>query len=275
MKKCPCVSLPHVIEPKYPAAADRYVNLGQFYDIAAAKEARAEVVRHSQAVTAAYQRAYQALGAARQMADSSAALVLEGLDAGKLLRRTDGIIGRELRGKGSGGGTDYRFLGSVTCMGPVWRFDTVEKLCPRVYQLQDTYGLAAPMLERLRAAAAARGFRTVVCPDPEHVDRVQHLLVPELGLAFVTSREGMVYSGSAYRKVRLDAMVAPAHYKRFKARLRFSAKVESALREEGLEALREAKAAHDRLEAVYRNGVDFDGVDRCVRAELERIEGYL
>ena len=264
-----------MIEPKYPAAADRYVNLGQFYDIAAAKRARTEVIRYTRDVSAAYQRAYQALGAARQMADGSAALVLEGLDAGKLLKRTDGIIGRELKGRGSGGGTDYRFLGSVTCMGPVWRFDTVETLCPKVYQLCDTYGLAAPMLERLRAAAAAREFRTIVCPDPEHIDRIQHLLIPELGLAFVTSREGMAYSGSAYRKVRLDAMVDAAHYKRFKARLRFSARVENALREEGLEALRDAKAAHDKLEAVYQPNVDFAGVDQCVQTELKRIESYL
>lgn len=264
-----------MIEPKYPAAVDRYVNLGRFYDIAAAKEARSDVIRHTQEVSAAYQRAYQALGAARQMADSSAALVLEGLDAGKLLRRTDGIIARELRGKGGGGKIDHRFLGSVTCMGPVWRFDTVEKLCPRVYQLCDTYGLAAPMLERLRAAAAARGFRAIVCPDPDHIDRIQHLLLPELGLAFVTSREGMAYGGSAYRKVRLDAMVAPAHYKRYKARLRFSARVENALRQEGLAALRDAKVAHDKLEAVYQHGVDFAGVDQCVRDELNRIENYL
>ena len=70
-----------MIEPKYPAAVDRYVNLGRYYDSAAAKEARADVIRHSQDASAAYRRAYQALGAARQMADSSAALVLEGLDA--------------------------------------------------------------------------------------------------------------------------------------------------------------------------------------------------
>ena len=30
---------PHVMEPRYPAAVDRYVDLGRFYDIAAAKAA--------------------------------------------------------------------------------------------------------------------------------------------------------------------------------------------------------------------------------------------
>ncbi len=266
---------PHVIEPKYPAAVDRYVNLGQFYDIAAAKRDRADILHFTQAGSAAYRRAYRALGAARQMEDSAAALVTEGLDAVKLLRRTDGIIARELRGKGSGGGDDERFLGSLTCRGPVWRFDSVQTLCARIYMLQDTYSLAFPMLQRIHTAASAKGFRAVVCPDPEHPDRIQHLLLPELELAFVTSREGMAYTGPAYRRVRLDAMVDAAHYKRFKARLRFSARVADALREEGLEALREAKAAHDQLEAVYHPHVDFNGVDQMVREELTRIESYL
>lgn len=248
--------------------------MGCFYDVAAAKEARSEIIRFSQAGSAAYQRAYRALGAARQMADSAAVLVAEGLDSEKLLRRTDGIIGRELRGKGSGGKDSYRFLGSLTCQGPVWRFDSIQTLCPKVYQLQDAYGLAAPMLHRLHAAASARGFRAVVCPDPEHVDRIQHLLLPELGLGFVTSREGMEYTGPAYRRVRLNAMVNTAHYKRFKARLRFSNRVANALREEGLEALREAKAAHDQLEAVYHPHVDFEGVDRMIKEELARMESY-
>ncbi len=266
---------PHVVEPKYPGAVDRYVNLGQFYDIAAAKEQREEIIRHTDACSAAYKRAYRALGAARQMADNAAALAAEGLDGDKLLRRTDGIIGRELRGRGSGGQDAFRFLGSLTCMGPVWRFDSVETLCPRIYQLQDAYGLAAPMLERIRAAARARGFSAVVCPDPEHTERIQHLLLPELGLAFVTSREGMVYDGAAYRRIRLDAMIAPAHLKRCRPHLRFVRRVEEALRQEGLDALREAKACHDALEALYHPHVDFDGVDRCVDRELERLEAAL
>ena len=205
----------------------------------------------------------------------TAALAAEGLDGDKLLRRTDGIIGRELRGRGSGGQDAFRFLGSLTCMGPVWRFDSVETLCPRIYQLQDAYGLAAPMLERIRAAARARGFSAVVCPDPEHTERIQHLLLPELGLAFVTSREGMVYDGAAYRRIRLDAMIAPAHLKRCRPHLRFVRRVEEALRQEGLDALREAKACHDALEALYHPHVDFDGVDRCVDRELERLEAAL
>ena len=34
---------PHVVEPRYPAAVDRYVDLGRFYDLTAAKAAAEEV----------------------------------------------------------------------------------------------------------------------------------------------------------------------------------------------------------------------------------------
>ena len=266
---------PHVVEPQFPAAVDRYVNLGEFYDITAAKTSREEIIRHTKAGSAAYQQAYRALGAARHMEDSAAALAAEGLDASKLLRRTDGIIGREICGKGSGGAEAYRFLGSLTCRGPVWRFDTAASLCPKVYQLQDTYGIAWPMLERIRAAARSRGFGAVVCFNPEHMDRVQHLLLPELGLAFVTSREGMAYNGPVYRRVRMDALVAPAHYKRHKSQLRFMRRMTESLREEGIASLREAKTAHDALEAVYHPYVDFGGVKECAARGLRRLESYL
>ena len=255
--------------------ADRYVNLGEFYDITAAKTARSDIIRHTKAVSAAYQRAYRALGAARQIEDNTAVLMAGGLDGDKLLRRTEGIIGREIRGKGPGGPDACRFLGSLTCKGPVWRFDTAAALCPKVYQLQDSFGFAAPMLEQIRAAARGRGYRAVICPDPEHIDRIQHLLLPDLGLAFVTSREGMVYDGPAYRRVRLDAMMPGSYYKQHKSRLKFVRRVVEVLRAEGLEALREAKAAHDALEAVYVPYVDFDGVNACTARELERIESYL
>ena len=262
---------PHVIEPKYPAAADRYVNLGEFYDITAAKTARADIIRHTKAVSAAYQRAYRALGAARQIEDDTAVLMTGGLDGDKLLRRTEGIIGREIRGKGPGGPNAFRFLGSMTCKGPIWRFDTAAALCPKVYQLQDSFGFAAPMLEQIRAAARGRGYRAIVCPDPEHIDRIQHLLLPDLGLAFVTSREGMVYDGPAYRRVRLDAMMPGSYYKQNKSRLKFVRRVVEVLRAEGLEALREAKAAHDALEAVYVPYVDFDGVNACTARDRKSV----
>ena len=50
---------PHVIEPKYPAAVDRYVDLGRFYDLMAAKRDAEAVKAHTHEYQAAYARAYR------------------------------------------------------------------------------------------------------------------------------------------------------------------------------------------------------------------------
>ena len=74
------------------------------------------------------------------------------------------------------------------------------------------------------------------------------------------------------RRVRLDAM---ADLQGSKARLRFQTRMVSLLREEGIAALREAKASHDALEAVYNPYVDFDGVRTLAALETGRLLSWL
>lgn len=266
---------PHVIEPRYPAAVERYVNLGQFYDIAAAKSARAEIMRRTDECSAAYRQAYRALGAARQMEDSADVLAAKGMDRERLLRRTKGIIAREIRGKGSGEGAMYRFLGSVTCKGIVERLDSVENLCPRIYILYDSFSLAAPMLQGIYEAARARGYGVILCPDPEHTERLRHLLIPELGLGFVTVGQDAECGVTPYRRIHINEMVSPEHMKHWKGRLKLLQKMKKTLQQEGIQALNEAKAAHDALEALYHPYIDIAGLDEYTAQEAERIATYL
>lgn len=262
----------HVIEPRYPAAVDRYVDLGRFYDLTAAKAAADEVKAHTHAYKEAYVRAYHSLKAARQVELDAVASVGKTFDADRAARRVSGIIARELREKGGQRGkTTRRFLGSITHKGYVWRFDSVDTLCPRVYEFADSWELAGPALARLHRAAEANSWDTIVCPSPEEPERIEHLLVPGLGLAFVTSRPGMDYGRKPFRRIRLDAMAEPEG----KARLRFQTRMAALLREEGIAALKDAKANHDKLEAVYNPYVDFDGVRALAAMETGRLLSYL
>ena len=260
---------PHVLEPQFPAAADRYVNLGRFYDIAAAKDSAAAVKAHTRDYQAAYRRAYSALRAARQVETDAAGRVQ--FDYFRAERRFRGIALRELRRRGSESGqTRYRFLGSVTHKGCVWRFDSVDTLCPKVYEVVDSFGFAGPLLAGLHDAASAHGWDSIACMAPEEPERIEHLLIPGLGLAFVSSRPGMEYKEKPFRRVRLDALAEAPE----KVTLRFETRVADLLREEGIRALREAKACHDRLEAVYNPYVDFDGVRALAALESGRWLDY-
>ena len=263
---------PHVIEPKYPAAVDRYVDLGRFYDLTAAKADAEAVKAYTRDYKAAYEKAYRCMKAARQIELDALASARLGFDEERLLRRTEGVIRRELRQRGGEAGrTRRRFLGSLTHKGYVWRYDSVDALCPKVCELADRRELAGPMLARLHAAASARGWDTILCPAPEDPGRIEHLLIPGPGLAFVTSRPGMDYGKKPWRRIRLDAMSEPQE----KGALRLRRKMAAELRREAAAALKEAKAGHDKLEAVYNPYVDFDGVRALAALEAGRLLSWL
>lgn len=259
---------PHVMEPKYPAAVDRYVDLGRFYDLTAAKASAAEVKQWTREYQAAYGRAYRNLKAARQVELDLVTQAQKSFDRERMERRVRGIIQRELRRRGpEEGKTTVRFLGSLTHRGYVWRFDSVETLCPRVYELVDSWELAGEALEQLRAAAAEKEWDTIVCPSPEEPERMEHLLIPGLGVAFVTSRPEMEYGKKPFRRIRLDAMTEMEK----KARVRFQSRMVKLLRQDGVRALKEAKEYHDRLEGIYNPYVDFDGVRALAALEAGRL----
>ena len=264
---------PHVVEPRYPAAVDRYVDLGRFYDLTAAKAAAEAVKAHTRTYQGAYVRAYRNLKAARQVELDAFATVRRTFDISRARRRVEGILSRELRQRGDENGrTVRRFLGSITHKGYVWRFDSVNALCPKVYKFADSAELAGDLFEQIRLRAAERGWDTVACCAPEESERIEHLLIPGLGLGFVTSRPGMDYGQRPYRRVRLDAM---ADQREGRARLRFQTRMAALLREEGIAALKEAKAAHDALEAVYNPYVDFDGVRTLAALETGRLLSWM
>lgn len=259
---------PHVLEPNYPAAVDRIVDLGRFYDLMAAKASRDEIVGLTEKQRDADARAYRCLKAARQVELETVAANQDAFNFQRANRRLDGIIARELRKRGGEPGrTAYRFLGGITCRGTVWRFDCADALCPKIYELADRWELAGPLLERLRKSAVDRGWDVIACPSPEEPERLEHLLIPGLGLGFVTSRPGMEYGKKPFRRIRLDALTHTGE----PGRERFLRRMAAALREEAVAALWDAKTAQDALEAVYSPYVDVDGIRALTAIETGRL----
>ena len=97
-------------------------------------------------------------------------------------------------------------------------------------------------------------------PSPMAPDRLEHLIIPSLSLAFLSSSPALPYNGRPYRHIRLDSMASGELLRQQKPRLRFARKVSSALVDEAVASLAQAKAMHDDLEALYNPHVDFDRV---------------
>ena len=260
------------MEPSYPGVVESYIDLGACYDRAGLQPFRSEIIAATHAYRKPYKRAYRCLDAAGQLCRDSRELLLTDALRARLQKRAAGIISREIKkNSGQQGRILPRFLSAVTWKGRICLWDTVNTQARRVYELSDSHGLAHELLSPILSAASNAGWDAVACPDPMDPERLAHLILPSLSLAFVSASPQQPWPGKSHRRLRLDAMADRDLYRVSRPRLRFSRKVGEALEGEAVAALNQAKAAHDRLEQLYNPHVDFDGVCRQADELAEEI----
>lgn len=267
---------PHVMEPKFPGVVERYVNLGECYDHKALQPLRKEIMDCMTGYPECYSRAYRCLEAAFELAEDVRSTLLTPQLQQRLSRRARGILRRELKSKKAEtkGQVKQRFLSAVTHKGPLCLFETAASQCPRIYVLQDSYALGHGLLMELLTGAVEGGYDVVACPDPMTPERLQHLLIPEAGLAFLTSTPSLPYDGECARRIRLDHIADATLVRSSRPRLRFALKVSAALMEEAVSSLAQAKEMHDELEALYNPHVDFDRVNEIADGIIGEILSF-
>lgn len=265
-----------MVEPKYPGAVERYVNMGDCYDKDSLWPLRREIMGCMAGYKGCYQRAYRCLGAASEiMEDQRAALITDALSQ-KLAKRAHGILIREVPRQRTQipGRIKQRFLGAVTHRGGLCLYDTAKAQCEKIYVLSDSCGLAHEMLIHLLAGVVANGYDVTACPDPMAPDRLAHLLIPQLGLAFLSVSGAQSFSGKPYRHIRLDTAADSELMRHNRPRLRFAKKVSAALVDEAVISLAQAKAMHDDLESIYNPHVDFDLVEEIAGDIWAEIQSF-
>ena len=260
---------PHVVGPKYPGLVEQYVNLGACYQKDGLQSIRQELMSCMKGYKGCYQRAYRCLGAAAEIFEDMRCTLLTDQLEDQLAKRAKGILQREVprRKNVSPGAVRQRFLGAVTHQGVLCLTQTAQVQCSKIFELSDRWGLAYGLLSHLLAGVVNNGYDVVACPDPMAPDRLAHLLVPELELAFLTA-QGLE---DPYRRLRLDGAVDEILLRKNRSQLRFAQKVHTALVEEAVHSLAQAKEMHDQLEGLYNPYVDFGLVEETARQIFEEL----
>ncbi len=263
---------PHVVEPTAPYVIERYVDLGECYDVGGLAPHREAIIEAIAAGKVCHERAVRCLRAVDSLEDELFTSVATAEVVTKIAKRARGIIMRELgRTHGLGGRVTKRFLNGYTPKGLMVQWPTVREGGNRVYVLEDSYGLAPFMLNPIYLAAVQAGHDVVACYSPTDPERLEHLLLPVLGLAFVTATPLTPYDEKPDRRIRLDACLSPEWLRASRLRLRFLQKTRAALVAQAVGALAQAKQCHDVLEALYHPYVDFGRVTQRADAIAEQI----
>lgn len=250
---------PHVVEPKYPYAVERYYHIGAFVDPDALRPVRDDIIAATKHYRERYPSAYRCISAAKSIDDDICRSVLTSDAIERTLKRAHGVARREIRRAGHEAVERRRFLTANSPKGIVTLTDTVGSLADRVYEISSDYGLTPHFFSAIRLAALEAGCEIVSCYSPMSPESgLEHIFLPELGLAFTCCK-----TDSPYRRIHLDGYLDRELLLSQKQRIRFLRRTRDALMEEAVEDLAEAKRRHDELEKLYIPSVDFDSLGRA------------
>jgi len=250
---------PHIVEPKYPLAVEHYINLGEFItsDVCEKKD---EIIALTDKYRSGYKGIYNLLATAGVIEAELLNIALGGVSLERIAKRAKGIISREISSKSSGGAVKRRFLSSISSKGYTTLFDTPSTLADNIYVIEDNFGLGMFLLQPIADAAKSSGFDVYLAYSPLFPDRLEHIIIPELSLAFVTSKKHSAYTGEYKRKIRLDAMIDATILREKKKKISFSRKLMQSTLSEAYSSLNELKVLHDDIEALYNPYVNFDAI---------------
>lgn len=255
---------PHVIEPEFPGAVEQIINLGDCWDTAVLRANAKEIIKLCRENSSYHSRCVRFLDAAASLRRDILRTVSPLVDSAKLERYASRLAARELPSpSGRIGREERRFLSAVTPLGvyPLWY--TVSSLCKRVVTIADPHIAAgAALIDGIRAYALGAGVDIVscLCPlDPNGTP--EHILIPSLSLAFVTSNDAHPYPDATSKELTMSRFYNRAAIKENLCRLGFCRRSIRELVDEAVFSMKDAKAVHDKMEAIYGEAMDFAAVD--------------
>lgn len=269
---------PHVMEPRYPGAADSLVDVTACWDVDKLFAHRGEIMRLTDICSKYHEHCCRFMSAAASLLGDTYRIALEAVDIPKLSAYCARLGERELKPQDKTGAEKVRFLSAVTNKGVVMFPDTAKKLCDRVYLVCDEYGAVSRLiLNSMRRKALSAGYDVISCYCPmSPFEKLEHLFIPELRLGFMTSNRYHEFAQhiDPYRIVNSQRFTGQEKLKPGKKRISVNRKAAAQMVVQAERLIRDSKAQHDELEKYYTAAMDFDKLERLTGDLIQKIKKF-
>ena len=255
---------PHVREAVYPGAREELLDPGLAWDAERLEERLEEIKTLSDRKAALFTAVYRYLGAIAALRAEAEPCRLSCFDAEK----AEAAAGRWIRRLGTGNGFSLvpRQIGSVGMNGRVV-LDTYTALAGETWTVSDSRGLAGRILRLLIGSAGEAGLAVWISRDP--FGEPEALYFPEKRVAVTV---GQPSPGGADKIINAERFVKKEALAAVRGKLRFLARLEAEMGKRVGELFGEIRKTHFEIEAIYREAMDFQKLDRMINRFLsERI----
>lgn len=266
---------PHINDPKVPGALDEIINFGLCLDENNLKEVKDEIMAVDEKIKNSFKRAYSYFGAAKSVHDDWSYHNSKALDKTKLndLKKTlkDSILKENLEGLGS---ERHLFATALTPNGIITYIDTIYRYCDKIYVLKGGPGTGkTELLNYIKEQSLVGGYDAEVFHDPLNSERIEHLILPDLKVALLTSNE-ISKQTFAGEKIDMESLLNKDYLNSVKDLIEEDKNTFYDLLEKGLKNLTNCKKLHDEIEKYYIDNIDFKCRDDISEEVINRLLKY-
>ncbi len=250
---------PHVTEPFYPGAREQVFSVYDCLDPTVLGGRLRELQQLSGRAASLRRRAGRFVAGAAELLEELRAQAERALMRERFQSYLSGLCQRLFpRGRrGPGAYTSHRFACAVTPDGVVDYLPSIMQGCSTRILFIDRYSLSADMaLRQLLKRAELAGYPATAFHDPIFPERLDGLLVEELGIAVaaegpITDRTGAGRGAHLHRFYRAGALEGCANLSKFCRRSALS------LLDEASSLMAAARESHMQLEEIYKSAMDY------------------
>lgn len=269
---------PHVIEPKLPGAVDEILDLGDYWDEAGIRRRRDDIITMTAEVSRHFTRAYRFLAAAKLVYDDIAVAHAEGFNFGAANQVTHSLI-EAIFGdhpvSPQAGVERHLFASAITPAGPENHLDTLVAPMPKKWIVTGEPGTGkSTMLAKIARASIERGLYTEVFHCALNPVAIDHVLIPQLGAAVVTSAKPHTYEVPDANQVNMNPLRSEKALEKTAPIVAANEKLYEELFERAVSFLAEAKDDYQILESYYVKHMDFHRVESVRKRTVKRILRY-
>lgn len=270
---------PHMVDPGYPGAVDYIINLGDFWDPAAIMASKPKIISLTQQISMQFQRAYNRLQEAScawwEWGSFIGAAVDPPIVNRNILALTDDFIQNSPKSERP---PRHLFAGAITPGGAVTRVETLLDNSWSVFAVQGSPGSGVKdLLRHIESMITLNNIYSEIFHSPFDPTDLDLILIPASQTAILDVSGHIVDYGrrlnlKQYKRILdfdqlLDSSAINALGDRlYTTRDRFGAGIQAAVR-----YIQYAKVLHDELEGLYVPAMDFDAVEACRQALVEKI----
>lgn len=254
---------PHMTDPVYPGAVDTVFDLYPYFNIKKLKERREDI----KALTDKNKLLHRRSAAYRKFAGAAeteiCAMISSCIDAEKM----SSAVSRIPSLKCAKGDAEHRQISAFSTKGKM-TLKTFENTAKTKIGICDEHGCAYLFLNGLKNALIKKHVLFYYSLDTLLPERCEAIFIPSSGEYYRMTGTMANTDRRDYDKlINMKRFIKTDVLKDIRGRLRMCEKIRDTLESEALRLIAEAGRVHDRLEALYNNAVDFDGI----RAAAERV----